>query len=696
MGYNRVTNGFHFQATIQAVQGLKHVEFDKTSSTVVVVSGGVAYGGRIGLQNLVISMLMSYLVLCYMSEENIFSVKVCNSLVAENIFFVKGCDTLVPSTISTSEASLIGKSPRLLFQYDRGGKYRSKKTSMKVTGTKKIDCPFRLKEVKMRTGDDCMARVTAEKAGKTQMQVVMSFLQHEGYIFESQTNVVTNELEDLFFAHPGSLERWRAFPHVLLMDSTYKTNRYKMPLLEIVGATATNMTFCIAFVFLHSEKVFNYTWALRCLQSTMDGCTGPRVIVTDKELALMNASAQSDLVTSLTFIHQVIQSQDIAIKASIDHNKTIVQHRFNIPHFQELRGFVSSHALHMILKEFEQSKNAEEVFYKCGCQLRTSYGLPCAHEQAIYLNDGRPIPMDSIDNFWRKLDLSSCVSLQDDDIDCDVDLQTNNRGRPSLKKKVTLNTRANPSALLFVESDSPHSGEPSRHSYSFGGPDSKSREDISTRANTTTFEFVEPYIFQFQEPARHSGSSIYNYSVHAYVRQFPPILHPYIMHVQDVKPDENYGFWAIAVCLGLHDDAWATIRYNLIEELHIFRTQYVAIFGSDDQWTRVYNSPNFFALDRGALIEHWMTMSDIGLLIASKFNVILHVLSVAQSLTYFPLRSTPPPSYQHVAISIEYVNNNHCVHVVLTKGYPMPPIMPHAYMQYMRSRFPSGTIVLED
>ena len=66
----------------------------------------------------------------------------------------------------------------------------------------------------------------AEKASKTQMQVVMSFLQREGYIFESRTNAVTNELEDLFFAHPGSLERWRAFPHVLLMDAICKTNRY--------------------------------------------------------------------------------------------------------------------------------------------------------------------------------------------------------------------------------------------------------------------------------------------------------------------------------------------------------------------------------------------------------------------------------------------------------------------------------------
>ena len=38
---------------------------------------------------------------------------------------------------------------------------------------------------------------------------------------------------------------------------------------------------------MHKEKESNYTWALNCLKKTMDGCTSPRVIVTDRELALM-------------------------------------------------------------------------------------------------------------------------------------------------------------------------------------------------------------------------------------------------------------------------------------------------------------------------------------------------------------------------------------------------------------------------
>ncbi|XP_038704751.1 uncharacterized protein LOC120000703 [Tripterygium wilfordii] len=214
-----------------------------------------------------------------------------------------------------------------------------------------------------------------------------------------------------------------------------------------------------------------------------------------------------------------------------------------------------------------------------------------------------------------------------------------------------------------------------------------------------------------------SRSERINYSVDGYVCQFPPILQDYIKQVEDVIPNGNCGFRAIAVCLRLGEDAWATIRYNLMEELNTFWDQYVAIFGSEERAYHIQNSLNFFATDRGAPVEHWMTMPDMSLLIASRYNVILHVLSQLQSLTYLPLRSTPPPLYQHVAIAIGHVNNNHYVLVALTKGYLVPLIMyqwkhfrydciatratPYtkqldAYMQHTRSRFPPETIVLED
>jgi len=50
---------------------------------------------------------------------------------------------------------------------------------------------------------------------------------------------------------------------VLMMDSTYKTNQYKMQLLEIVGQPSTKMTYNVGFALLTSEKKDIFTWAVQ-------------------------------------------------------------------------------------------------------------------------------------------------------------------------------------------------------------------------------------------------------------------------------------------------------------------------------------------------------------------------------------------------------------------------------------------------
>ena len=74
------------------------------------------------------------------------------------------------------------------------------------------------------------------------------------------------------------------------IDNTYKTNRYRLPLLDFVGVTPTGMTFFARFVYLEGERVNNVVWALerfRGLFLRRDRL--PIVIVTDRDLALMNA-----------------------------------------------------------------------------------------------------------------------------------------------------------------------------------------------------------------------------------------------------------------------------------------------------------------------------------------------------------------------------------------------------------------------
>ena len=53
---------------------------------------------------------------------------------------------------------------------------------------------------------------------------------------------------------------------VWLIDATYKTSRYGLPLLYIVGVSATSCTFTFAHCFMQNENVVDYLWALRHLR----------------------------------------------------------------------------------------------------------------------------------------------------------------------------------------------------------------------------------------------------------------------------------------------------------------------------------------------------------------------------------------------------------------------------------------------
>jgi hypothetical protein len=48
------------------------------------------------------------------------------------------------------------------------------------------------------------------------------------------------------------------FPTVLIMNAPYKTNKYRLLLLEFVGLTFIEKTYAIAFAFLMSKKENNF------------------------------------------------------------------------------------------------------------------------------------------------------------------------------------------------------------------------------------------------------------------------------------------------------------------------------------------------------------------------------------------------------------------------------------------------------
>ena len=100
-----------------------------------------------------------------------------------------------------------------------------------------------------------------------------------------------HRLSHLFFSHTESLQLLALNPEVLIMDCTYKTNRFNMPLLNIIGITSLGTNFWVAFCFLRNEKEGDFRWVMRCIQALFRqlGLRGPKIVLTDRALAVINA-----------------------------------------------------------------------------------------------------------------------------------------------------------------------------------------------------------------------------------------------------------------------------------------------------------------------------------------------------------------------------------------------------------------------
>jgi hypothetical protein len=64
----------------------------------------------------------------------------------------------------------------------------------------------------------------------------------------------------LYFACRRSLHLFLLYPEVLLLHCTYQTNRYGLPLLNMVGMTGVKLSFLVGCAFLKSESKEDYVW----------------------------------------------------------------------------------------------------------------------------------------------------------------------------------------------------------------------------------------------------------------------------------------------------------------------------------------------------------------------------------------------------------------------------------------------------
>ncbi|XP_068466601.1 PKS-NRPS hybrid synthetase cheA-like [Phaseolus vulgaris] len=215
-----------------------------------------------------------------------------------------------------------GRMTYVLLGCERGGKYRRYKKEVDVsrTGSRKCECPFRLQGKPVKGGQGWMVelicgshnhdlaetmvghpyagrlrleeKVMVEDMSKTSVKLRNILLTMKE---RNEKNVTTiKQVYNAITVHRRSQRGHRTEMQQLMLllerDSTYKTNKYRMSLLEAVGITSTGLTFSVAFCLLAAEKENNFFWALDRLKGLflrVDSC--PRVVVCDRDVALMNA-----------------------------------------------------------------------------------------------------------------------------------------------------------------------------------------------------------------------------------------------------------------------------------------------------------------------------------------------------------------------------------------------------------------------
>ncbi|XP_028097182.1 uncharacterized protein LOC114297034 [Camellia sinensis] len=354
-------------------------------------------------------------------------------------------------------------------------------------------------------------------------------------------------------------------------------------------------------------------------------------------------SNQVNFECSWTKIHSLLELQHVDIKASFEKSLIVVQHQFKPSHFRELRSNISITALDHVLVETKRANDAGIDASVCGCVVRRTHRLPCAHKIADYIRQGHPIPLDSINPHWRTLELVQKLKNDKVELSCepkfDLILKRFNTSDYIMQLEILhkLKEIANPQSTFLIESDV----KPN--------PRSKGHKKIPTQdsVKVQTKRLAKEKVYR---------TCTTNYS---YVDALPVGLKPYIRLIKDVDADGNCGFRAIAGLMGLTKPEWGQVRRDLLQEFHTHVDHYTHLYGSHDRIEELTDILSYFEPNLG--YHRWMTMPDMGHLIASCYNVVLYLLSAQQCLTFLPLRLVPISQFQRREIAIGFVNGNHFV-----------------------------------
>ncbi|XP_076897761.1 uncharacterized protein LOC143551144 [Bidens hawaiensis] len=467
--------------------------------------------------------------------------------------------------------------------------------------------------------------------GDTPMQVFKSFLINNGFVYHTRENPATNRVEDVFFCHDTSHEMWRTVPHLLLIDTTYNTNMYKWPFVQFIGVTSLRRK---VWDYIHDswlsrdKEKFVSCWMADRLN--FDESTTNRVESQHANLKRHLNGANNTLHALAAYTLELIEAQKIEIGVTFAKSRITLKRDHNLQVFYRLHYKVSIKALTLLEKEYGKLDKMIVSGHTFRHQLRTSMGLPCACEVERHLDTLVPIPLKSIDPFWRKLDFDPVVpQVEEEDFEAEME---------ELKQKVLIRKdrkqkRSLLSKIWSVLPGNSNKKEPEKREDPCGRPNlnQQTKKVEATRHSSyipssyptsssqnidQTSSFLERSRSQSHsqlkmpppKPSKRSSKKketgaaigfplvVYPVDVAAvnrYKGLVPSWSYPYISRIIDVKPDGNCGFRAIAEGLGMGQNCWREVRVAMKNEMD----------RNPDWWRERLNTehPEFFETTRSRL-----------------------------------------------------------------------------------------------
>jgi hypothetical protein len=93
----------------------------------------------------------------------------------------------------------------------------------------------------------------------------------------------------LFITDTRSVKYLNKHPNVLLLDCMYKTNKFNIPLLNILGINHHSNSFTITLCFLDHKVTKNYKEAVQHLKALFQPEIWPSVVAINCKPALISA-----------------------------------------------------------------------------------------------------------------------------------------------------------------------------------------------------------------------------------------------------------------------------------------------------------------------------------------------------------------------------------------------------------------------